>query len=444
LLKDRKINAVPTSSPDRPDRLAWSAILLLAVVQFAAYVDRSLPAVAAPLIKVQFGLSDTQIGALQGPAFSTLYAVGLLVAGHLIAGRNPYRVAALCAAVWTAGCVIFALAPDYSTMVAGRIVLGLGQAAFAPAALMLLAGQGDPDRRARSLSMLTTGSAVGRSAALLIGGAALAVVAGRTLFGLEPWRIAGLLLVLPNLVVIGLLWRLAGGVGPATSDERPGLGDAFRLIRARRGALIPAMAAGAFSVLAVQACGAWGTSILNRGFGLEAAGAALTVGVVVLVFAPIGHLGAGWILGSRTGRRLGAGPLMAIGMVLAALSSVGLAASATTAGAIAGLAGLTIGAGTAAVAALIEIQAMTEPRLRPQVGAVFLALTSLVGVGMGPLLTGVISDTGPRGTGGLAWALAWVTMASAVVVGGLGLTFAGRWRRAGPALGPIRIGDGVA
>src|SRR5690606_37946594 len=100
-------------------------------VQFAAYVDRSMPAVVAPLIKEQFGLSDTQIGALQGPAFSTLYAVGLLAAGHLIAGRNPYRVAAWCAVAWTAGCVIFALASSYSALVGGRVVLGLGQAAFA-------------------------------------------------------------------------------------------------------------------------------------------------------------------------------------------------------------------------------------------------------------------------------------------------------------------------
>ena len=61
----------PPSAP-ADGRLGWAAIGLLAAVQFVAYVDRALPAVTAPLIRLELGLSDARIGALQGPAFVAL------------------------------------------------------------------------------------------------------------------------------------------------------------------------------------------------------------------------------------------------------------------------------------------------------------------------------------------------------------------------------------
>ncbi|MDI1326103.1 MAG: MFS transporter [Brevundimonas sp.] len=426
-MRGRLISPVPSSERLAP--LAWSSILLLAAAQFAAYVDRGLPAVVAPLIKAQFGLTDTQIGLMQGPAFATLYAVGLLVAGHFVAGRNPWRLVAGCMVVWTGGGVLFALAPDYPGMLAARVAMGLGQAFFAPAALMLLAGQEDAARRARALSTFTTGSATGRSAALLLGGAALAVVAGRSVAGLEPWRAASLVLVLPNLALIAFFACSSRRHEISRREPGQGIGAAMILMRNRWRVFAPILIVGAGSVLLVQATGAWSASILNRGFSLSAADAALLAGAVVLTFAPAGHLGAGWLLGSRAGRRVGTGPLLAAGMVLAAAGGLLLAASNSLAGAAAGLAGLSIGGGFAAVLALIEIQSLTETRLRPQVGAVYLAFVSLTGVGFGPLLTGIISDHGAAGPDALAWALASVVGVAAVVVAGVALTFAGPWRR---------------
>lgn len=432
--KDRPIADAPPSGPTGVRDLGWSAILLLALVQFAAFVDRGVPAVVAPLLRTGFGLTDTQVGALQGPAFSVLYALGLLAAGQWIAGRNPYRTAAVCLVVWTTGSVLFALAPGYGEMVAGRALLGLGQAAFAPAALSLLAVQADPARRARALSTFTTGSSIGRSGALFLGGAALTVVAGRTVLGLEPWRMTSLMLVVPNLLLAAALFGMARGSPPPIPDRR-GLGAAARFIVSRPSTLLLVMAVGSACVLAVQAGGAWGSSILHRSQGLTPAQAGLWTGAVVLVCAPIGHLGAGWTAGSRPGRRWGAGALMAAGMAVAVLGAVGLAAAEDRLAALAGLGVLTAGGGFAAAAALIEVQAMTEARLRSQVGAIYLALASLVGVGLGPVLTGALNDQAFSGAG-LAWSLALVTAVSALPVILIGLLYARRWREAATRLAP--------
>lgn len=427
--KDRPITDVSPSSPSASVRdLSWSAILLLAIVQFAAFVDRGVPAVVAPLLRTGFGLTDTQVGALQGPAFSVLYALELLAAGQWIAGRNPYRTAGACLVVWTAGSVLFALAPGYGGMIAGRAILGLGQAAFAPAALSLLAVQADPVRRARALSIFTTGSSIGRSAALFLGGAALTLVAGRTVLGLEPWRMTSLMMVVPNLLLAVVLFGVARGSNPPI-PVRTGLGAAAKFIAARPSTLLLVMAVGSACVLAVQAGGAWGSSILHRSQGLTPAQAGLWTGALVLVCAPIGHLGAGWTAGSRAGRRWGAGVLMAAGMAVAVLGAVGLAAAEGRAAALAGLGVLTAGGGFAAAATLIEVLAMTETRLRSQVSAIYLALVSLVGVGLGSVLTGMVNDRAFSGAG-LAWSLASVVAISALPVIVIGLLYARHWREA--------------
>lgn len=429
-MRGRPIPQIPSS--DRLAPLAWSAILILAAAHFTAFVDRSLPAVVAPLIKSQFGLDDTRIGLLQGPAFSTLYAVGLLAAGHFIAGRNPWRVAAGCMIVWTAGAVLFAFAPDYPSLLAARVALGLGQAAFVPAALILLTGQGDDGRRARALSTFTTGSATGRSAALLLGGAALAIVAGRSVAGLDPWRAASLLLVLPNLLLIALLLRNARRHAVIVPDRRQGLGEAFQVLGSQWRVFCPLLIVGAGSVLVVQATAAWSPSILNRSFDLSTTHAAMVAGVVALIFAPLGHLGGGWTLGSSFGRRMGLGPPLAAGMALALAGVLLMASARMLPAALAGLAAVTVGGGLAAVVSLIEVQARTEPRLRPQVGAIYLAFVILIGVGLGPLLTGIVSDRGGTGPGELAWALAAVVGVAAVGVAGVVVAVYGPWRRAAP------------
>jgi hypothetical protein len=56
---------------------------MLALGHCMAFVDRNLPAVAAPLLKADLGLSDTQLGVLDGPAFVLLYVAGMLASWPL-------------------------------------------------------------------------------------------------------------------------------------------------------------------------------------------------------------------------------------------------------------------------------------------------------------------------------------------------------------------------
>ncbi|MFN3931011.1 MAG: MFS transporter [Brevundimonas sp.] len=402
-------------------------VLLLAGVQFAAFVDRAMPSVVAQPLKDAFGLTDGQVGALQGPAFALTYAVAMLAAGHWARRIEPFRLMAACVALWTAGGVAFALADSYPTLIAARMVLGIGQAAFAPAALMVLGSAGVAIGRARAVSIFTTGSATGRSGGLLLGGALLVAASGASIMDLAPWRAVSLALVLPNIALIAALMALSGRGGFAAPDPSVGLGQAARWLSGEGRGVLGLFVAGAGCVISVQATGAWMPSILHRSFGLPVGEAAVLVGLIVLGAAPVGHLSAGWLLAHERMRGRSPALPMATGLVVAMIAAVGLSVAVSLSVTIAAMAALVAGGGMAATTALIGLQPLAPDRYRRAVNTLFLAGVSVVGVGLGPWITGALSDRSSA-SAGLTTSLAQLILAVGVFVVVLALLQGGRWK----------------
>ena len=403
-------------------------LILLAACHFAAFVDRSLPAVFAPSLKQAFRLSDTQIGALQGPAFVAVFAIATLLAGtrHNKLGVRSLLVG--CLLLWTLASLAFALSASYEALLASRLLLGLGQAAFAPTALRLLT-QGVPvPQLGRATSVFTTGSATGRSGALLIGGLILAVLTQFPAAVDQPWRLAIVVMVVPNLILIALLLRQIRG-----SDVPPrpqaGLGRSLlRIARHPMGLGLHILAASAI-ILMVQAAAGWVPSIFNRSIGLSPANSALLAGAVVLVAAPIGHLGAGWLLDRQLARGGGPGLLMAGGAAMAVAGAAILALADQPIGAMAGLILITAGGGGAALVALAAIDPLSPPALKGSMASVYLAIVAVLGSALGPLLTGVVSDRlFPQATG-LGLALVTVMGVAGLIVATAALAGHSAWMR---------------
>jgi MFS family permease len=404
-------------------------LILLAACHFAAFVDRSLPAVFAPSLKQAFGLSDTQIGALQGPAFVAVFAIATLLAGtrHNRLGVRLLLVG--CLLLWTLASLAFALSASYETLLASRLLLGLGQAAFAPTALRLLT-QGVPaPQLGRATSVFTAGSATGRSGALLIGGLILAVLTQFPTTGVyEPWRVAIFAMVVPNLILVALLLRQI-----RSSDVPPqpqaGLGQSLiRIARHPMGLGLHILAASGI-ILMVQAAAGWVPSIFNRSIGLSPANSALLAGAVVLVAAPIGHLGGGWLLDRRLARGGGPGSLMAGGAAVAVTGAAILALADQPIGAVMGLILITAGGGGAALVALAAIHPLSPPALKGSMASLYLAIVAVLGSALGPLLTGVVSDRlFPQETG-LGLALVTVMGMAGAIVAACALAGRSAWIR---------------
>jgi predicted MFS family arabinose efflux permease len=138
-----------SDSPSTSGGMSVSLVSLLALGHCAAFADRNLPAVAAPLLKASLGLSDAQMGLLDGPAFAVLYVVGMLASWPLAGSRHRFRLLAGCVATWALGMTACALATSFGMLVIARALVGLGQAAFVPLALSLIVERSAPRWRAR-------------------------------------------------------------------------------------------------------------------------------------------------------------------------------------------------------------------------------------------------------------------------------------------------------
>ncbi len=117
-----------SDSPSTSEGMPVSLVCLLALGHCAAFADRNLPAVAAPLLKASLGLSDAQLGLLDGPAFAVLYVVGMLCSlavGELAPHR--FRLLAGCIATWAFGMMVFALGRSFDMLLVARALVGLGR-----------------------------------------------------------------------------------------------------------------------------------------------------------------------------------------------------------------------------------------------------------------------------------------------------------------------------
>lgn len=399
-----------TLAPDRsrsggPTPLALAG--LLALGHCAAFADRNLPGVAAPLLKADLRLSDAQLGLLMGPAFAVLYAAGMLLALPLSRSRYRFRLLATCIATWGLGMAAFALARSFTGLLAARALVGLGQSVFVPLALGVIVDEAEPRWRGRSMAIFTAGSAIGRSMALLLGGTVLALLAlWLPEASLPHWRWMFLIMAAPNLVLIAVLLRCSERPPPTTASVA-GFAPILRWLRGRPLLVALYLYGAGGSVLVVQTVGAWAPSILHREQGLTVAQSALAFGGLLLFASPLGHMLAGALL-DRRGQRLTPTAIVAAGLLLAVplLGLLPLAGSPATACLLMAL--VSLAAGAAAVAALAGLPAVIPAPLRGTAVCLFLVYITLVGVGLGPLLAGVVSDGLGLGGKGLSTALCLV------------------------------------
>jgi len=408
-----------------PTRGPWAWLSLLALTHFLMMADRHLPVLVLPLLQERFALSDTGLGLLQGPAFVLFYVVATLTAGRIVDRLPRFALLAASVVLWTIASIGFGMARNWLELVACRLLLGLFQALVAPTALSLIVERAPNADVGRFVSIFTTGSALGRSGALLIGGLLLAWSAspavGRLAPGLEAWRILFFLSSLPNLLVaIGLLLssdpRRAGGKDP----KPPPVASALSWFRAWPAAFACHLLASGCVIVLVQAVGAWTPTLLQREFGLSAARSGLVAGLVVAVGAPLGHLGGGALM--DVCRRRGRPPrqVLLVALGLCVIGAALLCAPHSIAAFAAGLFLLTVFGGVAGVVSLGAFQLMS-PGAHGSANAVFFATITLMGLGLGPPVIGLLSDLvfGPQALGKALFctAVAMALSASALAIG---------------------------
>lgn len=374
----------PPAPPIRP-RAPRGADRVLIAGAYLAYFDRALPSAGGALLKRELALSDTALAL----GIATLFAVAYATTSLALAAwpHAPLkRLAMLGVATWATGSALLAFVTRFAGLAAAETLCGIGQAAFVPAALSLIANGRRPDRIGRATARFTVATGFGRMSGLLIAGlliAALGAHAWQVPWLPARWRLLFLVTLAPNLVVLAGLMRTAGPGADAAPVAAP-LRDPHRLTVGRFVcAVAPAMV--------IQAIGLWFPVLLVADHGLTAARAAMLTGGVLLVAAAAGQLIGGWLI-DRLGAGPAAGRIVTVALAAAALAMPLLLLPGGVAGALTVLAVTEVALGIAALAALAGVQAAAGAALRGRANSLFFALVTLVSLGLGPLLAGMAMD----------------------------------------------------
>jgi MFS family permease len=190
--------------------LGVGVVGLLALAIFINYVDRGNLATAAPLMKDQLRLSNTQIGLLLSAFFWT-YTPGQILSGWLAEKINAYRTLALGVAIWSLATAATGLATGFAALFALRLALGVGESAGFPCSSKLLAQHLPPHRLGAANGLIGVGLALGPAFGTFTGGLLMARLGWRPVFML--FGLASLLWLIP--------WRAMTRAASIEADAAP-------------------------------------------------------------------------------------------------------------------------------------------------------------------------------------------------------------------------------
>ena len=368
---------------------SWYSLSLLFVVYVFNFLDRSILGILSQPIKDELHLSDTQMGFLGGIAFAIFYTILGIPIARLADKTVRRTLLSVCLALWSGMTVLCGFASNFAYLMLARVGVSIGEAGGSPPSHSMISDMFPENRRATALAVYALGIPVGAMLGNLIGG---------TLNVEYGWRVAfiavgapGILLALLVRFTVAEPVRGASEVIVKAAAAAPPVKDVFALLWARKSFRYMSIGA-ALHAFVGNGVGYWFPSFLIRSHELDTA----TVGLWLFYLGFAGMLGTflgGYLcdkLASRDQRWYvwlpGGATLLAIPFSV----YVYLAPNYVWALMVANI---PVILGVFYIAPSFALtQRMVGVRMRALAASILLFITNLIGLGLGPQITGIISD----------------------------------------------------
>jgi len=403
------------------------ALTLLFLVYTLNFVDRQIVNILAELIKHDLDLADWQLGSLTGLSFALFYATLALPIARLAERGNRVNIIALSAIVWSAFTVLCGMAQNFAQLFLARVGVGVGEAGCTPASQSLISDYVPRERRASAMAAFSLGIPAGSLIGMAVGG----LVADSL-----GWRASFALVGVPGIVLGVLAYFTLPEPRPASATPgsevvTPALKEALREL-GKKPAYIWFTVAMACMSFATYGHLAFQSSyfLRNHTVGLDALAAKLdsmtginlgttgflgmALGLIIGLFGAAGTWLGGWLADRAASKDVRAyATVPAISALCLPFSMFAAYTSSST------LAVLSL----VAIPMLLQsiyygplfatVQGLVHPRTRATASAILLFFANLVGLGLGPLTVGAISDllTPALGSGdAIRWALIFASL----------------------------------
>lgn len=386
-----------SSNEDAPPTVArtyaWIVFALTFGLLLSDYMSRQVLNAVFPILKLEWSLSDTQLGSL-----SSIVAllVGLLTFPlSVVADRwGRVRSITLMAGLWSLATLACALAASYNQMFAARFFVGVGEAAYGSVGIALILSIFPAHMRSTLASAFMAGGPVGSVVGMALGGIVATQFGWRWSFG--AMAAFGLLLVILYAFIVresrlSSEAEIAARTGPNSTIQPPNLRAIFSGLFASR-SVIAAYIGSGLQLFIMAAMLAWLPSFLNRYYGLPTDKAGVAAAAFILIGA-IGMTVCG-IITDRVSRNAPSRKwtvAIAYSLLSAGLLLAGFMTEAGTGQLVLIAIGMAMVAGTTGPAGAM-VANLTHPSIHATAFATLTLANNLLGLAPGPFVTGMIAD----------------------------------------------------
>ncbi|MBT5684773.1 MAG: MFS transporter [Gammaproteobacteria bacterium] len=401
--EDHKLFSKPTYQ--------WYVVILLTTVYVFNFIDRNILAILGQSIKDDLMISDTAFGFLGGIAFAIFYTFMGIPIARLADRKSRKTVLAVCLAIWSGMTAVCGLAQNFTMLLLARIGVAIGEAGGSPPSHSIISDLFPVSRRATALGIYALGIPIGSAVGFLAGGWINEIFGWRTAFFVVG--IPGLLLALIVYLTIkepprGFSERVAGQASPTLDDEPPPVMDVLRLLWSKRSFRYMSIG-GALHAFVGNGIGLYIPMMFQRSHGLGT-GEIGTWLFALGFFGMAGTFGAGYLcdrLGDKDRRWYMWLPGIMTLMHVPFAAFTYLYHDPQIALMIYAVAYI-LGHGYLAPTFAMT-QSLVPLRMRALAASILLFILNIIGLGLGPQITGILSDTinltTDLGVDSLRWAM---------------------------------------
>ena len=396
-------------------RVAGYGLFMLTLVYAFNFVDRQILVILQEPIKNDMGLSDAQLGLLSGFSFAVVYIIAGIPIAYWADRTNRRNIIAAALTIWSGMTALSGLSQNYTQLLLARIGVGIGEAGGSPPAHSMISDYYPPQRRATAMAIYSTGVHLGVLLGFIIGGFVSQA------YG---WRVAFMAVGIPGvlfaLVFFFTVKEPVRGRWESTAEAtyKPSMRETIKLLSTYRSFWYLAAATG-LTAFTGYGNGNFAPSFLMRNHGFTVA----EVGIVLAIFGGGGGL-LGTFFGGFISDRLAVGDkrwylwLPAIAGSLAVPLGFPYLLMDNTTVVIASLFLVTICLNTYMGPCLAISHSLVPPAMRALTSAVLFLVLNMIGLGLGPLTVGLLSDfyAGYFGDDSLRYAMLTVGVLSAPAI----------------------------
>ncbi|MGK5170811.1 MFS transporter [Geodermatophilus sp. CPCC 205761] len=390
---DTVVDPASTQAPTKKARrlFPWVVFTLTFALLLSDYMSRQVLSAVFPFLKLEWALTDTQLGALTSVVALT---VGLLAVPLSLLGDRWGRVRSivLMAVIWSLATAGSAVAANYEQLMLARVFIGVGEAAYGSVGLAVVLAVFPAYKRASFTGAFMAGGSFGSVLGVALGGALAVQFGWRWSFG--AMAVLGFVLVLLYRMFISDKKLDAHRVDDAAEGEPvsvPGKRAPLRTLFSTP-SVIAAYVGSGLQLFLAGSLFAWLPSYLNRAYGLAPDRAAALAALAILLMGT-GMIVCGWVT-DRLSRHVAIRKwttAIVYSLLSLVLLGVGFALEPGAPQLLLLGVGIFFAAGTTGPAGAM-VANLTHESIRATAFGTLTLANNLLGLAAGPVVTGMLAD----------------------------------------------------